>query len=100
MPSLHEGFPLAALEAMAAGLPIVASAVGGLPEMVEHGRTGWLVPPAEPEPLAARLAELIRDPEQTIAMGAAGRIRVGNHFPVEQMVLRVSGIYDNLLGAP
>ena len=55
MPSLEEGFPIAALDAMAAGLPVVATAVGGVPELIEDGKTGWLVPPRDAEALASRL---------------------------------------------
>ncbi len=97
LPSLEEGFPVAGLEAMAAGLPVVASAVGGIPELVENGRTGWLVPPGDPEALAGRLRQLLRDPEAQEVMGIAGHARVRKCFTAEQMVAGVAKIYDDLL---
>jgi len=97
LPSLEEGFGIAALEAMAAGLPVVATAVGGIPELVEDGRTGWLVPPADPDALADRLRDLLLDPERRRAMGAAGRARARESFSVERMAAAISEIYDRLL---
>jgi glycosyltransferase involved in cell wall biosynthesis len=99
LPSLEEGFPMAALEAMAAGLPVVASAVGGVPELVEDGRTGYLVPPRDPAALADRLRVLLLDPVQQRAFGAAGQARVRDHFSAERMVTRIAEIYDGLLGS-
>ena len=96
MPSLDEGFGFAALEAMAAGLPVVASAVGGLPELVRDGETGRLVPPASPAELAVRLKELIAGPERRQAMGAAGRMRAKQEFPLSRMVERTIDVYDRL----
>jgi glycosyltransferase involved in cell wall biosynthesis len=98
MPSLGEGFGIAALEAMAAGLPVVASEVGGLPELVQHGRTGWLVPPADAVALAERLRELFVNPEKRREMGEAGRVRAREHFSVERMVAQIAGIYEAMLG--
>jgi glycosyltransferase involved in cell wall biosynthesis len=96
IPSLDEGFSLAGLEAMAAGLPIVTSAVGGLAELVQNGETGWLVPAAAPAELADRLAELIRDGEKREAMGKAGRQRALQCFPVTRMVAQTIAVYDGL----
>jgi glycosyltransferase involved in cell wall biosynthesis len=76
VPSLYEGMPLVVLEAMEQGLPVVASAVSGIPEVVVDGQTGWLVPPEDPERLAAALAELFADPAEARRRGAAGRARV------------------------
>ena len=98
MPSLEEGFPLAALEAMAAGLPVVASCVGGVPELVVDGNTGWLVPPGDAEALAARLRLLLRSPEERLTMGANARARVRDHFSLAQMTENFGKLYDELLG--
>ena len=79
--SSSEGMPISVLEAMAAGLPVVASAVGGIPEIVVDGETGLLVPAGvDPAPLAAAIAELLADPERRRQMGEAGRRRVEERF--------------------
>ncbi len=96
MPSLEEAFGIAALEAMAAGLPVVASAVGGLPELVEDGRSGWLVPPADPDVLAGRLIQLLQYPQERDLMGLAARNRVGE-FSTKRMCDAIEKIYDRLL---
>lgn len=76
VPSLYEGMPLVILEAMEAGVPVVASAVSGIPEVVVDGETGWLVPPEDPALLAAALAEVGEDPAAARERGAAGRRRL------------------------
>ena len=96
LPSLDEGLPIAALEAMAAGLPVVASAVGGLCELVKDGETGWLVPPAAPAELVRRLRGLIQDDRKREAMGVAGRQRALRDFPISRMVERTMAVYDGL----
>jgi len=96
LPSLDEGFPIAGLEAMAAALPVVASAAGGLPELVLDGETGWLVPTAAPAALSARLAELIRDDGKREAMGSAGRRRVLHEFSIARMIDQTVAVYDRL----
>jgi glycosyltransferase involved in cell wall biosynthesis len=97
-PSLAEGFGMAALEAMAAGLPVVASSAGGLPELVEDGRTGYVVPPADPATLAARLRHLVLHADLRETMGAAGRARVRQHFSPQRMAAEIATVYDRLLG--
>ena len=82
LPSTYEGFPLAILEAMAAGLPVVATAVAGIPEAVEDGRTGLLVPPEDPAALSAALLRLLRDPRLRGEMGGAGRRRLAERFAI------------------
>jgi glycosyltransferase involved in cell wall biosynthesis len=72
--------PLVVLEAMAAGLPVVASRVSGIPEVVLDGETGWLVPPEDPGALAAALAALLADADEGRRRGAAGRQRVDERF--------------------
>ena len=97
MPSLTEGFPMAALEAMAHGLPVVATQVGGLPELVEDGRTGCLVPPSKPQALAGALRTLILDAKRRQEMGAAGRRRAREEFSVDRMVAQTAAMYESLL---
>ena len=96
-PSLDEGLPIAVIEAMAAGLPVVATAVGGTPELVDHGRTGWLVPPKDPEALANRLRMLLLNPERRRSMGASGRARVSESFSSDRMAAAVCRVYDNIV---
>lgn len=97
LPSLDEGFPIAALEAMAAGLPVVASAVGGLNELVRDGETGYLVPAAQPAELAIRLRELIGNPRLRQAMGAAGRLVAQRNYSNTRMVEDTIAVYERVL---
>lgn len=80
VPSTYEGMPLVVLEAMDAGVPVVASAVSGIPEVVVGGETGWLVPPEDPETLAGALAEVLSDPAEARRRGEAGRRRVEERY--------------------
>jgi glycosyltransferase involved in cell wall biosynthesis len=96
MPSLDEGLPIATLEAMAEGLPVVATTVGGLPELVEDGHTGLLVPPLDPEAFSKALRRLIADPKLRQSMGSAGRNRAIKKFSVRSMVAKIESIYDSL----
>jgi glycosyltransferase involved in cell wall biosynthesis len=86
LPSYWEGAPNVVLEAMAAGKPVVATAVSGTPELVDHGRTGLLVPPHASAALAQALIELAADPAARARMGAAGREKAKTQFSVEAMV--------------
>ena len=97
LPSLSEGLPLAVLEAMAAGLPIVASNVGGVPEAVIDGETGFLVEPSSARSLREAILKLLKDPERARSMGAAGRTRVRAEFGVDRMVEETCEVYRNLL---
>ena len=94
--SHHEGFPNNVLEAMCAGLPVVATAVGGVPEQVVDGVTGLLVAPHDPAALAAALHGLAGDANRRAAMGAAARQRVGCYFPIERSVAALQEAYSRL----
>jgi glycosyltransferase involved in cell wall biosynthesis len=96
-PSLHEGMSNTILEAMAAGLPVVATAVGGTPEVVDDGVTGLLVPPRDPDALAGVIVRLLRDLDLRRKMGRAGQERVRRHFSLEQMVRQTQALYERLL---
>lgn len=97
LPSLWEGLPMVALEAMAAGRPVVATHVGGVPEVVLDGVTGLLVPPRDPVALTEAIVRLLHAPGLRRQMGQAGRERVAQHFSMEQMVERTQNLYEHLL---
>ncbi len=99
MPSLFEGLGVAALEAMAAGKPVVASRVGGLAESVLEGQTGLLVPPRDGRAIADAVAKLIADSLGARNMGLRGRQRVLENFTLAQMAARNEAYYYELLGA-
>ena len=86
VPSIYEGMPLVILEAMEAGVPVVASRVSGIPEVVEDGVTGWLVPPEDPRALAAALMEVLNRPDMARRRGEAGRRRVDERFRPQNAV--------------
>jgi len=94
MPSLQEGLGVAALEAMAAGRPVVGSRVGGLAEAVAHGETGLLVPPADPVALASVLGQLARDADLRARLGAAGRARVHARYTSTRMAEGTLACYE------
>jgi glycosyltransferase involved in cell wall biosynthesis len=98
LPSLWEGLPLSVLEAMAAGCPVVASAIGGTDEAVTDGVTGLLVPPRDPAAIAAAIARLRADPGLARSLGQAGRLRVEQEFSSEVTAERVARIYDEVAG--
>jgi glycosyltransferase involved in cell wall biosynthesis len=107
LPSVHETcyrrtvriselLGLCLLEAMASGTPVIASRIGGLPEIVRDGETGYLVNPGDQEELHDRLAELLGDPRRAAAMGAAARELVLQHFTWEHCARRCLSAYDEL----
>jgi glycosyltransferase involved in cell wall biosynthesis len=94
--SHFEGYPVALMEALGIGLPVVATAVGGIPDAVHDGVEGILVPPRRPDRLAAALLQFARDPEQRAAF-AAGALRRGQHFDIRHAVERIQDIYVQLV---
>ncbi len=97
VPSLGEGFGMVALEAMERGRAVVASEVGGLPEIVVPGETGLLVPPGDARALAAALVELAGDPERARLLGEAGRARAVEAFRQERCTDRTDELYRDAL---
>ena len=97
--SAAEGLPNAVLESMAAGLPVIATAVGGTPEVIEHGLSGLLVPPEDPEAVAEMLRCLINDPVLARSLGAAARERVRHDFSFDRVLTDLEGLYSDLLSA-
>ena len=97
LPSSNEGTPVSAIEALAAGRPVVATRVGGVPDVVEEGEDGFLVDPGATDELADRLAQLARDPALRERMGKAGRARVLPRYAVERLVDDVDRLYRSLL---
>lgn len=97
LPSYHEGLPMGILEAMAAGLPIVSTPVGGIPEAVTDGVEGFLVSPGDVAALAARLTQLAQEPQLAQAMGEAARQKVARCFAADVILPRVEALYDEVL---
>jgi glycosyltransferase involved in cell wall biosynthesis len=95
--SLWEGLPVALLEGMAAGLPIVATKVGGIPSVVQDGTTGILVSPADAVELANGILGLLRSDQLAKQMGTAGQQRVRAKFSEREMAERITGLYTRLL---
>jgi glycosyltransferase involved in cell wall biosynthesis len=97
-PALVEGFGIAVLEAMAMRKPVVATATGGLPEIVQDGETGIVVSPGDPDVLAQSVSRLLQDSARCRQLGEAGRTRVATHFTVETMMDQLVSGYGALLG--
>jgi len=95
--SRTEGFPLAIVEAMLAGLPVVATEVGSIGEAVQDGATGYLVPAEDTDALASRLREVLADPELARQLGDAGRVRAREHFTSATMARSFERLYQELL---
>jgi glycosyltransferase involved in cell wall biosynthesis len=93
LPSRSEGMPLALLEAMAAGLPVIASRVGGMLEIVDEGRTGLLVPPDDPRALAERICQLMANPTLATTLGNAARRDVESRYSFDRMVAAFELVY-------
>ena len=99
LPSANEGTPVTAIEALAAGKPVVATRVGGIPDVVRDGEDGFLVAPGDVEALADRLAELATDDKLRERMGEAARARVRERYSVQRLVDDVDRLYRSLLEA-
>jgi glycosyltransferase involved in cell wall biosynthesis len=97
LPSWTEGLPLGVLEAMASARPVVATPVGGTPELVTDGETGLLVPPRDPDALAAALRRLLADADLRRRLGEAGERRAREEFSLDAMCSRVLAIYDEVV---
>ncbi len=95
--SLSEGFPNSIIEAMAAGKPVVATSVGGVADAVEHGRTGLLVPPSDPEQLAAAIESLLIDPSRRRVLGEAGQDRARARYGATTVLRSLEALYGRLL---
>ncbi len=95
--SRKEGLPYTIIEAMMAGLPVVASQVGGLPELVDEGITGYLVPAREPVALANAIQRLLKDKVLRQRMGAQGRTKALQAFTLDQMLTKTQRIYEEVL---
>jgi glycosyltransferase involved in cell wall biosynthesis len=93
-----EGFPLSILEAMRAGLPIVASNVGGVAEAVEENQTGYVVARGDVESFRERIADLLDAPALRSRLGAAGRRRYEEHFTLGRLVENTLAVYGDVLG--
>lgn len=99
LPSRSEAFPNGVLEAMAAGLPVVTTCVGGLRELVDHGRTGLLVQPDDPRALADAIASLVENPDRAMEIGRAARRHVEARYAFDHMVGRFEHLYLTELAA-
>jgi glycosyltransferase involved in cell wall biosynthesis len=95
--SVSEGFPLVALEAMAASRPIVVTRSGGPQEIIEDGRTGFLVSPGDPDALAAKICDLLTNPERAQHLARSARSKVGSTFRIENMISEYEHLYDRVL---
>lgn len=95
--SHKEGLPRAIIEAMMVGLPVVATQVGGVPELVEHGRTGFLIPPGDPQALAQAVQSLLENPTLARRMGGAGQQKALREFTLDQMCARTYRVYQEVL---
>jgi glycosyltransferase involved in cell wall biosynthesis len=99
LPSDYESCPYAVLEAMAAGVPVVATRVGGVPDLLDDGVEGLLVPARQPEAAAAAVGRILADSKLARTMGEAGRTRARERYSLERMVADTMTVYEELLAA-
>ena len=100
LPSESESFGLAALEALASGAPVVASRVGGLPEVVDDGETGFLLPVGDVEGMSEAAARILMDEDAHRAMAVRGRERAVERFSARRVVPLYEAYYERVLGTP
>ncbi len=99
LPSRWEGLPMVVLEAMARAKPVIASAVGGIPEVIQDGITGWLVPPEDPLALAETIKMVLSSPEMACSVGCAARELITTEFSIDVTAHRTLELYEKLLKA-
>jgi glycosyltransferase involved in cell wall biosynthesis len=97
LPSLEEGLPMSILEAMAAGVPVVATRVGGIPELIKNGKEGVLVEPGDAEELASAIENVLSSPELARSMAEEARRKTNREFSVERMVREYESLYQEAL---
>lgn len=97
LPSLHEGIPMVLLEALALQRPVVATRVGGIPEVIEHGRTGLLAEPSDESSLAGLIQRMVEDPQLAVSIGNAGRTHVETEFTARTMAGKTAELYEQVL---
>ena len=98
LPSYNEGLPVALLEAMAHGVAVVTTPVGGIPEVVTDSKTGLLVAPGDVAAIAGAICRLLEDPSLRTTLGRNGRALIESEFSVERAVARIVAVYDSLAG--
>jgi len=99
LPSLGEGISNTILEAMASGLPVIATNVGGNPELVLEGKTGMLVSPKTPDELADKIIDFHEQPDLFHEYGKAAKKRIEKEFSLDAMVARYISVYDDMINA-
>jgi glycosyltransferase involved in cell wall biosynthesis len=98
LPSIQsDGVPQAILQALAMRKPVVASAIGGIPEVIQHQHTGVLVPPNNPQALAEAVVQVLRDPQSAADRARAGGQLIDAHYAVERMLDRTAAVYTAVL---
>lgn len=100
LPSKNEGMPMSVLEAMAHGVPTIATPVGGVPQVIEDGVDGFLMPVDDDARLSAIICQLFNDPNLRARVGAAGREKIRREFDIEKNVQRLAELYSELAGIP
>ncbi len=101
MPSFAEGLPMVVMEAMAAARPVIATYIAGTPELVQEGRTGWLVPAGDPDALAEAIAQAAETPDEDLAkMGRTGRARVFERHDIDTEAAKLAGLFRSAAARP